>query len=114
MGILFIRLIGIFLMLLSVYYLGQNITFITQSSPFWWSGIAANFSVFCLTGGVIGFFFLPKDAKFIGWVLIILGIVFVFLSSRAILQPTSLWQFFVSIVCFVAGFKLFTIRRFRF
>jgi len=80
-------------MLLSVYYLGQNITFITQSSPFWWSGIAANFSVFCLTGGVIGFFFLPKDAKFIGWILIILGIVFVFISSRAILQPTSLWQF---------------------
>jgi hypothetical protein len=102
------KLIGIALMLAGVYFLGNNIVFTTNVYPYWWRGIAADISVLLLTGGIAGMFVLPKDAKFLGWSLILLGIIFVFLSSRAILGTTSLWQFFLSIVSFVGGYQLFT------
>jgi len=106
------QLVGIGLMLLGVYLLGKNIIFTTTATPYWWRGIAADFSVFALTSGVVGLFMLPKTLKYFGWTLIILGTVAVVFSSRAILNPTSLWQFFLSIVSMVAGFKLLTDRKF--
>jgi hypothetical protein len=106
------QLLGIGLMLLGVYFLGRNIIFTTNVSPYFWRGIAADLSVFSLTAGVIALFFLPQTAKFFGWVLIALGIVCVFLSSKAILAPTSLWQYFLSIVSITTGFKLLTDRNF--
>jgi hypothetical protein len=108
----FYQLIGIALMLLGVYFLGRNIVFTTSAYPYFWRGIAADLSVLSLTSGVIGLFMLPTTQKFLGWVLIGFGIVFVFYSSRAVLNPTSLWQFFVSIVAMVGGFKLLTDRNF--
>ncbi|BAU65405.1 hypothetical protein STA3757_27900 [Stanieria sp. NIES-3757] len=33
------------------------------------------------------------------------------LSSKAILQPTSLWQFVLSLASFVGGYQLFTTGR---
>jgi hypothetical protein len=60
------------------------------------------------------FFVLPGQLKYLGAGLIGLGIVLVFASSRAILSPTSLWQFFVSTVAFIAGFQLITTGRVRF
>jgi hypothetical protein len=52
-----------------------------------------------------------RSFKFLGWILVILEIVFVFLSSRAIPEPTTLWDFFVSVVALISGYKLFTIGR---
>jgi len=46
-----------------------------------------------------------------GWLLILAGIVLVFMSSRAILNPTSLWEFFISVVSIVAGYRMLTARR---
>lgn len=106
------QLLGIGLMLLGVYLLGKNIVFTTNVSPYWWRGIAANVSVLALTSGIVGLFMLPRTEKFWGWILIVFGIIFVFLSSRAVFNPTSLWQFFVSIFAMVGGFKLLTDRNF--
>ncbi|WP_017293551.1 hypothetical protein [Geminocystis herdmanii] len=106
------QLIGIALMLLGIYLLGRNIIFTTNTSPYFWRGIAADVSIFSLTTGVIGLFMFPKTAKFFSWILIGFGVVFVIYSSRAILNPTSLWQFFLSIVSMVGGFKLLTDRQF--
>ena len=55
--------------------------------------------------------FLPSQNKSVGWAAIALGILLVFLSSRAILNPTSLWQFFLSFACFVGGYQLFVTGR---
>jgi hypothetical protein len=41
---------------------------------------------------------------------VITGILCVFLSSRAILNPTSLWQFFVALMAIGFGYKLLTTR----
>jgi hypothetical protein len=57
-------------------------------------------------------FTFPQTAKFWGWTLIVLGIIFIFYSSRAILKPTSLWHYFISIISMMSGFKLLTDRNF--
>jgi hypothetical protein len=103
-----LRLLGIILIIYGIYYLGNNIIFTTNVYPYWWRGIAADFSVLCLTGGVAGLFMLPQGVKNLGWLTIMIGIIFVFMSSRAILNPTSLWSFFVSVVCLIAGVQLFS------
>ena len=106
------QLIGIALILLGVYFLGRNIIFTTNVSPYFWRGIAADLSVLAVTAGVIGLFILPQTAKLFAWIFIIFGIICVFYSSRAILQPTSLWQYFISIISMMSGFKLLTDRNF--
>ena len=99
-------LVGCILMVLAIYLLGKNIIFTTNIYPYFWRGIAADGSVLSLTLGVIGLFSFPGNLKSLGWVLIGLGILLVFVSSRAILNPTSLWEFFLSVVSFVAGYQL--------
>jgi hypothetical protein len=55
--------------------------------------------------------FLPRSAKNLGWILVTTAIVLVFLSSRAILNPTSLWQFFLSFALIAGGYKTLTTGR---
>lgn len=106
------QLLGIGLILLGIYFLGKNIFFTTDAYPYFWKGIAADFSVLTLTCGVSSLFLLPRTLKFSGWILIFVGIISVFYSGRVILQPTSLWQFFVSICSILGGFKLLMDRNF--
>ena len=107
----FVKLIGFCLLMYSVYLLGHNIFFTTNVSPYWWCGIAADASVLLLAIGVLCLVFLPNEFKEIGWVSTALGILCVFLSSRAILNPTSLWEFFVSFMVMAVGYRLFSTGR---
>jgi hypothetical protein len=102
-------LIGFALMIFGLYFLGQNIFFTTYASP-WWRGVAANMSVLSLTAGVFMLVFLPAGARVLGWVAIAFGIICVFASSRAILNPTSLWQFVISLMAMSFGYKMMTAR----
>ena len=108
---LFARLLGLGFLLLGIYFLGRNIVFTNSISPYWWRGVAADASVLFLTAGVLMFFTLPRRNKDLAFIAIALGIVAVFLSSRAILQPTSLWQFVISLASFTGGYQLFTTGR---
>lgn len=105
------RLIGLALLLLGIYLLGQNIYFTTNVSPYWWRGIAADGSILFLTGGIVALFFFPSGVKSVGWMSLLIGILLVFISSRAILNPTSLWEFCLSIACFMGGYQLLTTGR---
>ncbi|MEL7350691.1 MAG: hypothetical protein AAF171_18040 [Cyanobacteria bacterium P01_A01_bin.116] len=107
----FIKLIGFCLLLFSVYLLGHNIFFTTNVSPYWWRGVAADASVILLAIGILCLVFLPTEFKEIGWVSTALGILMVFLSSRAILNPTSLWEFFLSFMVMAIGYKMFATGR---
>jgi hypothetical protein len=106
-----LQLLGFCLLLLGVYLLGRSIIFTTNVSPYWWRGIAADASVLSLMAGVLMLFFLPRSEKNLGWIPVTIGIVLVFLSSRAILNPTSLWQFFVSFALLAGGYQLITTGR---
>lgn len=104
-------LLGIALMIAGVYFLGKNIFFTTNASPYFWRGIAADASILLLMGGILSLFFLSSRDQFIGWGLIIAGVALVFVSSRAILKPTSLWQFFLSFAALAGGFRLMNGRQ---
>ncbi|MDJ0595344.1 MAG: hypothetical protein QNJ72_36080 [Pleurocapsa sp. MO_226.B13] len=105
------RLIGLGLLLLGIYFLGENIYFTNNVYPYWWRGVAADASILFLTAGVLMFFILPRGNKSLAGIAIVVGIVAVFISSKAILQPTSLWQFVLSLASFVGGYQLFTTGR---
>lgn len=108
----FVQFIGLGLILLGIYFLGKNIFFTTNVSPYFWRGIAADAAIFLLCGGIFTLIFAPLgDIKQLGWILIILGILCIFVSSRAILTPTSLWQFFLAVVSFGFGYRLFSTGR---
>jgi hypothetical protein len=106
-----LKVCGFGLLMWGVYVLGQDIVFTTQSYPSWWSGIAADASVLSLMAGVLMLVFLPKRDKNLGWILVTVGIVLVFLGSRAILNPVSLWQFLLSFTLIAGGYKLLTTGR---
>ncbi|MFH7242092.1 MAG: hypothetical protein ACHWZW_04500 [Spirulina sp.] len=103
-------LLGLALIVLGIYFLGKNIIFTTYAYP-WWRGIAADMSVISLCIGVFALVFLPPPMRPFGWVAVAFGIVCVFASSRAILNPTSLWQFFLSLMAMGFGYKLLSRRR---
>jgi hypothetical protein len=94
-----------------VYLLGNNIVYTTQAYPYWWKGIAADTSVLCLTGGILGFFVLPQAMKNYVWILVIIGIVCIFYSGRVILRPTTLSQFFFTLFAMGAGYKMLISNR---
>ena len=48
---LFARLLGLSLLLLGIYFLGQNIVFTNNISPYWWRGVAADASILFLARG---------------------------------------------------------------
>ena len=109
---LLIQLVGLALMLFGIYFLGKNIFFTTNVSPYWWRGIAADASIFLLFAGICLLVLMPLGAaKQFGWVLVAASILCIFVSSRAILNPTSLWQFFVAMMSMTFGYRLFSTGR---
>jgi hypothetical protein len=109
-----LKFVGLGLLIWGIYILGQNIFFTTNASPYWWRGIAADISVIALMAGVLMLVFLPRGAKDLGWIPVIVGIVMVFVSSRAILNSTSLWQFFSSFALIAVGYRILTTGRMPF
>ncbi len=108
---LVLRLLGFGLLILGIYFLGRNIIFTTHVSPYWWRGIAANVSILSLMAGVLMLVFLPRRNKKIGWIPLVVGVVLVFVSSRMMLNPTSLWQFLLSFVSMAVGYQMLTTGR---
>jgi hypothetical protein len=61
-----LKLIGLALLLAGVDFLGQNIYFTTNVYPYWWRGIAADFSRLSLTREILMLFVLPRQDKALG------------------------------------------------
>ena len=103
---LLLRVLGFGFLILGIYFLGRDIFFTTNPYPYWWRGIAADTSIISLMAGVLILVFSPRETKSLGWIPVVIGIILVFLSSRAILNPISLWQFFLSFVLIAGGYQL--------
>ncbi len=108
------KLLGILLLVVGIYFLGQNIIFTTHYSPYIWRDIPAAASALAIMGGVISLLFFQRTVGNFGWILLIVGVVLVFLSGGVVLKPTSLWNFFISFVALAGGFQLITQGRIRF
>jgi hypothetical protein len=107
-------ILGWALIIASIYCLGQNIVFTTHYYYDWFHKIAATGSVLALLAGISSLTVWRREMESLGWMLIGVGIICVFLSSGVILQPTSLWTFFVSMLAFFSGYQLLTRGRIRF
>jgi uncharacterized membrane protein HdeD (DUF308 family) len=108
------KLLGAALIILGIYFLGQNIIFATTFSPYFWRDIPAAGSVLAIMGGIISLLFFRRQTGNAGWILLIAGAVLVFLSGGVILKPTSLWSFFVAFASLAGGFQLLNTGRIRF
>lgn len=108
------QLFGILLLLAGLYFLGQNIIFSTHYSPYFWRNLPAMGSVLAIMGGVTSLLFFRRQTGSLGWILLIVGVVLVFLSGGVMLKPTSLWNFMIAFAALVSGFKLLTEGRLRF
>jgi hypothetical protein len=114
MSRLFIKLMGLFLLIAGIYFLAQNIFFASSFYNYFWRSLPASASVLCLMGGVLSLIFFRRQTGNLGWILIAIGAIFVFLSGGVFLRPTSLWQFLVSFTAIAAGYKLLSEGRVNF
>lgn len=105
-------IVGLALIIASVYFLGQNIVFTTYYS--WWHRTSATGSVLALLAGIGSLTFWRQEMGNFGWIFIAIGIILVFLSGGVVLQPTSLWTFCVSMLAFASGYQLLTRGKIRF
>ncbi|MBD2459860.1 hypothetical protein H6G89_02275 [Oscillatoria sp. FACHB-1407] len=105
------KLVGLVLIVLGIYFLGQNIVFTTQVAAYWWRDISATGAVVFVLSGILVLVFGRRSVKETGWLLVGIGIVLVFLSGGVILRPTSLWTFFLSFVSLIVGFRFLTTGR---
>jgi hypothetical protein len=108
------KLVGLVLVLVGIYFVGQNIVFTTQVTPYWWRDISATGSVVSVLAGLMLLIFGGRGIRDTGWILVGLGIILVFVSGGVILRPTSLWTFFLAFVALISGFKLITTGRVSF
>ncbi len=114
---LLIKLVGLALLLVGIDFLGQNNVFTSCNSGR--EGGLASIGFFCifvlaLSSGIILLFFFRSATGILGWVLVGLGIVSLFLRCNVNLMPTSLWHFFLAFASLTAGLKLITTGRIDF
>jgi hypothetical protein len=108
------KILGLALIIASVYFLDQNITFTTHYYYSWWQKIPAAASVLTLLAGICSLTFWRQTVGNFGWILVAVGIVLVFVNSGVRLQPTSLWTFCVAMFAFASGYQLISKGRIRF
>lgn len=108
------KLIGLILLVASIYFLGKNIIFTTRTSVYWWRDVSAAGSVISIIAGLTSLIFFPRSIGKLSWILVGLGIILVFVSGRVILLPTSLWYFFLALAAMVAGLQLLRVGRLQF
>ncbi len=111
---LIVRLVGLGLLISGIYFLGQNIMFTSGIYSYFWGSLPATGSILCLMAGVFSLVFFHRETGNLGWVLLVLGIIFVFLSGGVFLRPTSLWQFLVAFIALATGYKLLSAGRVSF
>ncbi|BAZ47672.1 hypothetical protein NIES4103_02740 [Nostoc sp. NIES-4103] len=114
MGNLLIKLIGIILLFTGIYFLGQNIIFASGYYSYFYRSLSATGSVIAIMAGVLALVFFRRETGNLGWILLSIGIVLVFLSGGVILRPTSLWNFFIAFTALAVGYKLLNEGRINF
>ena len=105
------KFLGIVLVLLGIYLVGQNIIFSTRYAYGWWRDISAAFSVVALCAGVLILVYGRSTLRSAGWILVALGAVSVVFSGGVFLRPMSLWQFLLALMSMASGFQLLTTGR---
>jgi hypothetical protein len=111
---LLIKLIGLILLFAGLYFFGQNIIFVSGYYSYFYRRLPATGSVLAVMAGIFALLFFRRKTGNLGWFLLGIGIVLIFLSGGVILRPTSLWSFCVAFTTFIVGYKLLNEGRINF
>jgi hypothetical protein len=103
---LLLKLFGLGLIILGIYWLGQNLILTSRSAYYWWQPIPATGSVLLMLGGLWTLFNASGDDRNFAWILIGGAIALIFMSGGVMIRPTSLWQFLLGFSALFGGFKL--------
>ncbi|MEH2145527.1 hypothetical protein [Nostoc sp.] len=114
MGRLLIKLIGLILLFIGLYFFGQNIIFVSSYYSYFYGILPATASVLATMTGVFALVFFRRETGNLGWIFLGIGIVLVFLSGGVILKPTSLWNFIIAFTALATGYKLLNQGRINF
>ncbi|WP_392536052.1 hypothetical protein [Nostoc sp. C117] len=114
MGRLLIKLIGLILVLTGLYFFTQNIIFVSSYYSIFSRSLPATVSVLAIMAGAFTLVFFYREASSLGWILLGIGIVLVFLSGGVIFRSTSLWNLLVAFAALGVGYKLFNQGRINF
>jgi hypothetical protein len=106
-------ILGLALIITSIYFLGQNIVFTTHYYYSWVAKTSATASVLALLAGIGSLTFWRREMGNFGWIFIAIGIILVFVNGSVMLRPTSLWTFCVAMLAFASGYQLLTRGRIR-
>ncbi|MBC1236048.1 hypothetical protein [Nostoc sp. 2RC] len=113
MARLWIKLIGLILLFTGLYFFTQNIIFVAGYYSFSRS-LPATASVLAMMAGTFTLVFFHREASNLGWILLGVGVVLVFLSGGVIFRSTSLWNLLVAFTALAVGYKLFNQGRINF
>jgi hypothetical protein len=99
------KLFGLALIVVGLYWLGQNIILTTRAA-YGWQTLPAAGSVILLLGGLWTLFNVTTSDRNFGWIMLGGAIALIFMSGGVIIQPTSLWTFLVGFSALFGGYKL--------
>lgn len=100
------RFVGLVLIFVGLYVLGENIIFVSSARMFSFSDpTAIAVLVFVVVGAIALIMFRPQTGPW-GWVAIGLAIAIALASGRIIIRPLSLWMLILGLVPAITGFQL--------
>ncbi|TVP60302.1 MAG: hypothetical protein EA343_17770 [Nodularia sp. (in: Bacteria)] len=114
MGRLLIKLIGISLLFVGIYFFAQNIIFVTNYHRFYYRRIPSTISVVAIMSGIFSLLFFRRETGNLGWFFLAIGLVLVFLSGGVIFRSTSLWNLLVALGALTSGYQLLNTGKLRF
>ncbi len=114
MSRLLIKIIGLSLLLVGIYFFAQNIIFVSSYYSIFYRRVPATISVLAIMSGVFSLLFFRRETGNLGWFFLAIGLVLVFLSGGVIFRSTSLWNLLVALGALVSGYQLLNTGKVRF
>lgn len=100
------RFVGLVLIFVGLYVLGENIIFVSPARMFNLSDPTAIAVLVFAVGGAIALIMFRRQTGPWGWVSIGLAIAIALSSGQILIRPLSLWMLILGIVPAIAGFQL--------
>ncbi|WP_414529223.1 hypothetical protein [Nodularia chucula] len=113
MSRLLIKIIGLGLLILGIYFFAQNVIIFNRYYGFYYQ-FRANLSSLAIISGIFSLFFFRRETGNLGWFLLAAGLVLVILSGRIYLRPMSLWNLLMALGSVVFGYQLLNTGKVRF
>ncbi|MDB9375139.1 hypothetical protein [Nodularia sphaerocarpa] len=113
MGRLLIKIIGLSLLLVGIYFFAQNIIFVSSYYSFY-QRFPATLSGLAIILGIFLLLFFRRETGNVGYFLLAIGLVLVFFNGRVFFKPTSLWNLLVALGALISGYQLLNTGKVRF